>query len=81
MFCFDTKVGYYLYPESDGSDDLKLWLNCSSTYEKNVMPRDDISVNKCGLKIPINAMDYNDFVARMKVCERQFVSVFTTTTT
>ena len=81
MFCFDAKAGYYLYLEADDSDDLKLWLNRGSTYEKNVMPRDDISVTKCGLNIPINAMDYNDFVARMKVCERQFVSVVTTTTT
>ena len=81
MFRFDAKAGYYLYPEAEGSDDLKLWLNRGLTYEKNVMARDDISVIKHGLKIPVNAMDYGDFVARMRVCEQQFVSVFTTATT
>ena len=39
MFRFDAKAGYYLYPEAEGSDDLKLWLNRGSTYEKNVMPQ------------------------------------------
>ena len=34
MFRFDAKAGYYLYPEAEGSDDLKLWLNRGSTYEK-----------------------------------------------
>ena len=32
MFRFDAKAGYYLYPEAEGSDDLKLWLNRGSTY-------------------------------------------------
>jgi len=76
MFRFDAKAGYYLYPEVDESDDLKLRLNCGSTYEKNVMPRDDITVIKHGLKIPINAINYNDFVAKMRVYERQFLSAF-----
>ena len=52
MFRFDAKAGYYLYPEAEGSDDLKLWLNRGSTYEENVVPRDDISITKHGLKIP-----------------------------
>ena len=44
MFRFDAKAGYYLYPEADGADDLKLQLNRGSTYEINVVPRDDISI-------------------------------------
>ncbi len=77
MFRFDAKAGYYLYPESEGADDLKLRLNCGSTYEKNVLPRDDISITKHGLKIPTNAIDYDDFAAKMKVCEQQFKGIFT----
>ena len=46
MFRFDAKVGFYLYPEAEDSDDLKLRLNQGSTYESNVMPRDDISITK-----------------------------------
>ena len=61
MFRFDAKTGYYLYPEAEGSDDLKLWLNRGSTYEKNVMARDDISVTKHGLKIPVDALNYAEF--------------------
>lgn len=76
MFRFDAKAGYYLYPEAEGSDDLKLWLNRGSTYEKNVMARDDISVTKHGLKIPIDAQNYSEFRAKMKVQEQEFTSVF-----
>ena len=76
MFRFDAKSGYYLYPEAEGSDDLKLWLNRGLTYEKNVMARDDISVIKHGLKIPIDAQNYSEFTAKMKVQEQEFTSAF-----
>ena len=76
MFRFDAKTGYYIYPEAESFDDLKLWMNCGSTYEKNVAPRNDISVTKHGLKIPVDAQDYAEFTARMKVQEQEFISVF-----
>ena len=76
MFRFDAKAGYYLYPEAAGTDDRKLWMNCGSTYEKNVMARDDISVIKHGLKIPMDAQNYSEFIAKMKVQEQEFTSVF-----
>ena len=76
MFRFDAKVGYYLYPEAENADDLLLRMNQGSTYEKNVMPRDDISVTKHGLKIPMDAQNYADFIKRIKVSEREFASVF-----
>lgn len=78
MFRFDAKTGYYLYPEAEDADDLKLWLNCGSTYEENVTPRDDISITKHGLKIPVDAVNYDDFVKKMAACEQEFVSVFST---
>ena len=74
MFRFDAKAGYYLYPEAEGADDLKLWMNRGSTYEKNVVPRDDISVTKHGLKIPVGTMCYADFAEKMKIHEQEFVS-------
>lgn len=79
MFRFDAKTGYYLYPEAEGYDDLKLWLNRGSTYEKDVKPRDDISIIKHGLKIPVDVSDYAEFAMKMKTCEQEFKSVFSTT--
>lgn len=72
MFRFDAKTGYYIYPETESFDDLKLWMNCGSTYEKNVAPRNDISVTKCGLRIPINVPNYAEFSTRMHLCEQEF---------
>ena len=76
MFRFDAKIGYYLYPEAENADDLLLRMNRGSTYEKNVMPRDDISVLKHGLKIPMDAQNYADFIMRIKLSEREFAGEF-----
>lgn len=76
MFRFDAKSGYYLYPEADGADDLKLWLNRGSTYEDNVTARDDISIIKHGLKIPVNVENYDEFVVKMKAYEQEFKQAF-----
>jgi len=76
MFRFDAKQGYYLYPEAEGGDDRKLWMNKGSTYEENVQPRDDVSVTKHGLRIPVNAENYEDFVSSIKVYEQEFVRMF-----
>ena len=76
MFRFDAKTGYYLYPESQGFDDVRLWMNRGSTYEGNVMPRDDIRVIKHGLKIPVHAQTYFQFLTEMSICEQEFLRVF-----
>lgn len=76
MFRFDAKTGYYLYPEDEGTDDLALRMNRGSTYEKNVSPRDDVSVTKHGLKIPVDAKDYTTFVTRMNILEQEFCRTF-----
>lgn len=76
MFRFEAKAGYCLYPEAAKTDDLQLWMNKGSTYEENVAPRDDICLTKHGLKIPINAENYEMFVAQMKTCEKEFRQVF-----
>ena len=47
-------------------------MNRGSTYERNVMPRNDISVVKHGLKVPLDAAGYDEFAAKMKVCEQEF---------
>lgn len=79
MFRFDAKAGYYLYPEIAGSDDLRLWLNKGSSYESNVIPRDDICLIKHGLKIPADAESYEMFIAQMIINENEFRQVFAQT--
>ena len=37
----------------------------------HVMPRDDISLTKHGLKIPVDAADYAGFVLRMNIREQE----------
>lgn len=76
MFRFEAKKGYYLYPEAKESEAQQLWLNKGSTYEGNVTRREDISVTKHGLKIPVEAISYEDFLLRMKSSEREFLRVF-----
>lgn len=78
MFRFDAKTGYYLYPETGEPDDRILRMNSGSTFEKNVMPRDDIRIVKHGLKIPADAADYDEFAAKMKAGEQEFRRIFTT---
>ena len=72
MFRFDAKKGYYLYPETGLSDDVSLALNRGMTYENNVFPRNDISVVKCGLHIPVDVQNYTDFVECIKENEKEF---------
>lgn len=47
-------------------------LNQGTSYEKNVVPREDIFVMKHGLQIPNEAKDYDDFVEQMKDSEQVF---------
>ena len=76
MFRFDSKMGYYLYPEAKGLGDQTLRMNRGTTYEGNVQPREDVRITKHGLKIPVDASDYSDFVEKMKNSEKEFMGVF-----
>ena len=58
------------------SDDIELLMNQGSTYEKNVVPREDVSVTKHGLKIPVDAENYEMFVSRMEKSESDFKRLF-----
>lgn len=73
MFRFDSKKGYYLYPEKRKEKDLVLRMNSGITYESNVIPRKDVSIIKCGLCIPNDAENYEEFTLKMKESESQFI--------
>lgn len=75
MFRFDAKKAFYLYPEADGGEDLELTLNQGSSYEKNVHPRDNVSVIKHGLRIPRGADSYKEFVEAIQEAEKEFREV------
>lgn len=47
MFRFDAEKEYYyyLYPDKHEEDDLQLKINQESTYQNNVIPREDIYSN------------------------------------
>ena len=77
MFRFDSKTGYYFYPETEKSDDLVLYLNSGNSYEKNVLDRDDIKVIKHGFKIPQTASCYDEFSKEMNLQEKLFTQSFT----
>lgn len=76
MFRFDAKRGYYLYPESTGKECETLKLNQGTKYEQNVSARDDIYVMKCGLKIPCDTLNYQEFVDKIQSNEYKFINNF-----
>lgn len=76
MMRFDAKTGIYFYPETKNDEDVRLWVNKGSTYEKNVTKREDISIIKHGLLIPNNAQSYSDFSEMMKKSEEEFKKMF-----
>ena len=72
MFRFESKCGFYLYPETDNVDDEILWLNKGTTFDNNVKKRDDVCVIKHGLLIP-QVKDYDSFVKEIKENEKTFI--------
>lgn len=76
MFRFGAKKGFYLYPEASQGEDKILRMNQGSTYEGNVGPRGDVTVVKHGLRIPLCAENYPDFVKQMKISELEFQKIF-----
>lgn len=74
MFRFDSKKGYFIYPESDTSNGCFMKLNKGLSYEKNVAPKSDIFIVKLGLNIPSDAKSYNDFVESIKASEIKLIN-------
>ena len=75
LFRFEAQKGFYLYPEAVQNKDVVLHMNRGCTYERNVQPREDVTVVKHGLKIPQNVENYQSFVEQMKVSEQEFRQV------
>ena len=69
MFRFDSKRGYYIYPDSIESGSKCLMMNEGSTYEGNVSARTDICITKLGLRVPSEARSYEEFKEQIEVSE------------
>ena len=76
MFRFDAKKAFYFYPEATDENDKELWLNQGSSFEDNVLARDDVCIIKHGLKIPRNIINYQDFEIKIKDSEIEFMKLF-----
>ena len=76
MFRFDAKKAFYFYPEATDESDKELWLNKGSTYEEDVVPRDDICLIKHGLRIPQISCSYEEFKEEIHNTEIEFMEVF-----
>ena len=73
MFRFDAKKAFFFYPEAADENDKELWLNQGSSFEDNVLARDDVCIIKHGLKIPQNVCGYSEFEAQIKGSEQVFI--------
>lgn len=69
MYRFDAKKGFYLHPEAGDIENQRLRMNQGTTYEGNVSPRDDITIEKIGLRVPGESVDYSRFVEQMHISE------------
>jgi len=76
MLRFESKKGFYLYPESNEVENLELRLNSGTTYENNVIIRDDFKIIKCGLRIPHNGENYYHFKKQIEYNEKVFINQF-----
>lgn len=72
MLRFDAKNGFYFYPSTGDTQEHRLQMNKGSTYEKNVVPRDDVCVVKLGLGVPECNGTYEEFTQKVRIAETVF---------
>ena len=76
MYRFDAKRAFYFYPESSDHEDRDLWLNQGSSFENDVIAREDICLTKHGLIIPQDADSYEEFENQIRINESRFLEIF-----
>lgn len=72
MYRFDAKKGFYLYPEAEKIENRMLRMLQGTTYENNLCPREDVSIEKIGLRVPEESVNYSRFVEQMRINELAF---------
>ena len=76
MFRFDSKKGFYLYPEAGEDEERVLQRNQGTTDESNVQPRAESCVEVHGFMIPDKAENYTEFSSKMYLSESEFKDIF-----
>lgn len=72
MFRFDSKLGYFLHPTKEESQSI-FYLMEGVSAEHTPQKRNDIRVEKIGMKIP-RATSYSEFVMLMEESEKSFLT-------
>lgn len=72
MYRFDAKKGFYLYTEAGNIENRLLRMIRGTTYENDESPRGDVSIEKIGLRVPDESVNYSRFVEQMRINERIF---------
>lgn len=76
MFRFNAKIGFYIYPERDDSEnsELKMFLNQGTTFDNDIIKQQGISLTKLGLQIPNSQnLSYSEFVQAIRISESKIV--------
>lgn len=76
MFRFNAKIGFYIYPERDDSEnsELKMFLNQGTTFDNDIIKQQGISLTKLGLQIPNSQnLNYSEFVQAIRISESKIV--------
>ena len=72
MFRFDSKLAYFLHPTKEESQKI-FYLMEGESMEQTPQKRNDIRVEKIGMKIP-RATSYTEFVELMEESEKSFLT-------
>ena len=72
MFRFDSKLAYFLHPTKEESQKI-FYLMEGVSMEQTPQKRNDIRVEKIGMKIP-RATSYSEFVMSMEESEKSFLN-------
>lgn len=72
MFRFDSKLAYFLHPTKEESQKI-FYLMEGVSMEQTPQKRNDIRVEKIGMKIP-RATSYSEFVELMEESEKSFLT-------
>ena len=73
LFRFQSEKGFFIYPDKADNENELFKVNSGTSYERNVVPRDEISIVKYAFKIPLNIDDYSEFVMEMKKREESLI--------
>ncbi|MCJ0570575.1 McrC family protein, partial [Enterococcus cecorum] len=73
LYRFQSEKGFYIYPDKADNENELFKVNSGTSYERNVVSRDESSIVKYAFKIPLNVDNYSEFVMEMKKGEENLI--------